>query len=246
MKCQINGGRVETVTDFIFLGSKITSDSDYSHKIKRCSFLERKAMTNLNSVLKSRDITLVSKDCTSQNCVFPIVMYGCESWTLKKTEHWITDTSNLWCWTRLHCTEIKQVNPKRNYPWIFIGRTGIEPETPVLWPPDMKTQFFGKRPWCWKRLKAEGEGDDRGWNGWMTSPTQWTWVWANSSRKWRTRKSSVLQFMGSQRVRHDLATEQLERSYWDVWVFLFLTSKCKRNQECGTIWWRFFKDHSGC
>ena len=85
MKCQINGGKVETMTAFVFLGS--TSDSDCSHKIKRYSYLERQAMTNLNSVLKSRKITLVSKDCTSQNYVFPIIMYGCESWTIKKMVH---------------------------------------------------------------------------------------------------------------------------------------------------------------
>ena len=156
MKCQINGGKVETMTAFVFLGS--TSDSDCSHKIKRYSYLERQAMTNLNSVLKSRKITLVSKDCTSQNYVFPIIMYGCESWTIKKMEHWITDTSKLWCWTRMDCKEIKQINPKGNHPWIFTGKTGTEPEAPVLWPPDVKSQFFGKDPDAGKDWRQEKKG----------------------------------------------------------------------------------------
>ena len=92
---------METVTDFIFLGSKITADGDCSHEIKRRLLLERKALTNLDSILKSRDITLPTKVCLVKAMVFPVVMYGCESWTIKKAEHWRIDAFELWCWRRL-------------------------------------------------------------------------------------------------------------------------------------------------
>ena len=106
----------------------------------------------------------------------------------------------------LGCKEIKRVHPKGNQSWMFIGRTDAEAEAPILWPPDAKTHW--KRPWCWERLRAGGEVGGRGWDGWMASLTQWTRVWANSGRKWRTRTPGVLQTMGSQRVGHNLATEQ--------------------------------------
>jgi len=92
---------METVTDFIFLGSKITADGDYSHEIKRCLLLGRKAMTNLDSLLKSRDITLPTKVCLVKAMVFPVIMYACESWTIKKAEHQKIDAFELWCWRRL-------------------------------------------------------------------------------------------------------------------------------------------------
>ena len=98
---QIDGETTETVRDFIFLGSKITADGDYSHEIKRHLFLGRKAMTNLDGILKSRDITLPTKVCLVKAMVFPVVMYGCESWTIKKAEHQRTDAFKLWCWRRL-------------------------------------------------------------------------------------------------------------------------------------------------
>ena len=98
---QIDGETVETVTDFIFFGSKITADGDCSHKIKRCLLLGRKAMTNLDSILKSRDITLLTKVCLVKAKVFPVVIYGCESWTLKKAERQRIDAFELWCWRRL-------------------------------------------------------------------------------------------------------------------------------------------------
>ena len=106
--------------------------------------------------------------------------------------------------------------------WVFIGRTGVEAETPILWPPALCQHFslshvwhfqrceeltHLKRPWCWERLRAGGEGDERGWDGWMGSPTRWTWVWVNSGSWWWTGRPGVLQFMGSQRVGHDWATE---------------------------------------
>ena len=92
---------MEAVTDFLFLGSKITADGDYSHEIKRCLLLGRKTTTNLDSVLKSRDITLLTKFCIVKAMVFPVVMYGCESWTIKKAEHRRIDAFELWCWRRL-------------------------------------------------------------------------------------------------------------------------------------------------
>ena len=98
---QIDGETMERVTDFIFLGSKITAVSDCSHEIKRHLLLGRKAMTNLDSILKSRVITLLTKVCLVKTMVFPIVMYGCESWTIKETEHQRIDTFELWCWRRL-------------------------------------------------------------------------------------------------------------------------------------------------
>ena len=138
------------VTDFIFLCSKITADGDCSHEMKRHLLLGRQAMTNLDSVLKSRDITLRTKVCVVKAMVFPVVMYGCESWTTKKAEHRRIDASKLWCWRRLlrapwTSKEIKPVNPKWNQPWIFIGRIDAKDEAPTLWPPDVKSQLIGKK-----------------------------------------------------------------------------------------------------
>ena len=98
---QIDGETMETVTDFIFLGCKITADVNCSHEIKRCLLLGRKVVTNLDSILKSRDITLPTKVCLVKAMVFPVVMYGCESWTIKKAEHRRTDAFEMWCWRRL-------------------------------------------------------------------------------------------------------------------------------------------------
>ena len=107
----------------------------------------------------------------------------------------------------LDCKEIKTINPKGNQSWIIIGRTDAKVKSPILWLPDAKSQFIGKDS-CWERLKAGGEGDDRGWDGWMASLTQWTWAWANSGRKRRTGKPGMLQSMASQRVGHNWVTEQ--------------------------------------
>ena len=106
----------------------------------------------------------------------------------------------------LDCKEVQLVHPKRDQFWVFIGRTDAEAETPVLWPPHGKSWLIGK-DWCWEGLGAGGEGDDRGWDGWMASPTRWTWVWVNSRSWWWTGRSGVLEFMGSQRVGHDWVTE---------------------------------------
>ena len=129
-------------------GSKITADGDCSREIKRRLLLGRKVMTNLDSIFKSRDITLPTKVHLVKAMVFSVVMYGCKSWTVKKAEHRIIDAFELWCWTRLlrvpwTCKEIQPVNPKGHQPWIFIGRTDDEAEAPILWPPDA-SQFIGK------------------------------------------------------------------------------------------------------
>ena len=117
----------------------------------RLLLLGRKAMTNLDNLLKSRDITLPTKVCIVKAMVFPVVMYGCDSWTIKKAEHWRIDTFELWCWRRLlesplESKDIKPVNPKGNQPWIFIGRIDAEAEAPILGPPDVKSRFTGKNP----------------------------------------------------------------------------------------------------
>ena len=119
---QTEGKKVEAVTDFIFLGFKITADSDCSHEIRRHLFLGRKAMTNFNSILKSRDITLQIKVCIDKAIIFPVIMYRCKSWTIKKAERQRIDAFELWCWRRLNLEsplnskEIKPVNPKENQP----------------------------------------------------------------------------------------------------------------------------------
>ena len=130
-----------TVSNFIFLGFKINADGDYSHEIKRCLLLGRITMSNLNSVLKSRDVTLPTKVRLVKAMVFLVVMYGCESCTIKNGEHGKIDAFELWCWRRLlksplGSREIQPVNPKGNQSRIFIGRTDAEAETPILWPPD--------------------------------------------------------------------------------------------------------------
>ena len=133
---------METVTDFIWEGFKITADGDCSHEIKKHLLLGMKVMTNLDGILKSRDITLPAKVCLIQAMAFPVVMYGCESWTIKIAEQQRIDASELWYWRRLEnslgCKEIKPLHPRGNQSRIFIGRTDDEAETPILWPPDVK------------------------------------------------------------------------------------------------------------
>ena len=177
---------MEKVADFFFWGSKITADGDCSHAIKRYLLLGRKVITNLDSILKNRDITLPAKVCLVKAMVFSIGHV--QTWELDYKESWVLKN---WCfWTvvlektlesPLDCKAIQPVHPKGDQSWILIGRTDVEAEAPILWPPDGKNCL--KRPWCWERLKA-GEGADRGWDVWMTSLTQWTWVWVNSRSWW--------------------------------------------------------------
>ena len=156
---QIDGETMETMREFILGGSKITADGDCSHEIKRHLLLGRKAMTNLDNILKSKDITLPTKVHLVKAMVFPVVMYECESWTIKKAECWRIAAFELWCWRRLlDCKEIQPVNPKGNQPWIFIGRTNAEAETPILWPPDVKNWLIGKDPDAGKDWRQEEKG----------------------------------------------------------------------------------------
>ena len=147
---QIDGEKVETVADFIFLGSLINADGDCSHKVKRRLLLGRKTMTNLDSVLKNRDITLLTKVHIMKTMFFLVVMNRCESWTIKKAEHRGIDAFKLWCWRRLlrvsWIADIKPVNPKGNHPGIFIGGTDAEVEALILWPPDSKSRLTRKDP----------------------------------------------------------------------------------------------------
>ena len=140
---EMDGERVETVSDFIFWGSKISADGDCSHEIKRCLLLGRKVMTNLDSIFKNRNITLLTKVHLIKALVFPVVMYGCESWTLKKAEHRRIEGFELWCWRRLEspldCKKIQPVHSEGEQPWDFFGRNDAKAETPVLWPPHAKS-----------------------------------------------------------------------------------------------------------
>ena len=159
---QIDGETMETVTDFIWGGSKITADGDCKHEIKRCLLLGRRAMTNLDSILKSRDITLPTKVHLVKAMVFPVVMNGCESWTIKKVEQWRIDAFELWYLRRLlripeDCKDIQPVHPKGNQSWIFIRRTDAEAET-QLWPPDAKNWLIGKDPDAGKDWRQEETG----------------------------------------------------------------------------------------
>ena len=178
-------------------------------KLKDAYSLERKVMTNLDSILKSRDITLPSKVCLVKAMVFPVVMYGCESWTVKKAERQRIDAFEVWCWRR-----------RLRVPW-----TGRRSNQSILkeilgvhwkdwcWSWNSSTLATSceelthwKRPWCWEGLGAGGEGDDRGWDGWMVSPTRWAWIWVDSRSWWWTGRPGVLWFMGSQGVGHDWVT----------------------------------------
>ena len=144
--------------------------------------------------------------------VFPMVIYGL--WELDCEEG---SGPKNWCfWTvvlektlesPLDCKEIQPVHSKGDQPWVFFGRNDAKAETTICWPPHAKELTHWKRPWCWEGLGAGGEGDDRGWDGWMASPTQWTWVWVNSVRWWWTGRPGVLWFVGSQRVGHDWVTQ---------------------------------------
>ena len=208
---QIDGETVEIVADFIFLGSQITADGDCSHEIKRHLLLGRKVMTNLDSILKSRDIALSTKICLVKVMVFPVVMYGCESWTVKKAERWRIDAFGLWWWWRFlrvpwtarrsNQSILKEISPGCSLEGLMLK---LNSSPLATW---CKELTYLKRPWCWERLRAGGEGDDRGWDGWMASPTRWMWVWVNSGSWWWTGRPGVLRFMGLQRVGHDWATE---------------------------------------
>ena len=172
---QIDGETKETVKNFVFLGSKITSDDDCSHEIKRCLLLGRKAMTNIDSILKSWDITLLTEVCLVKAMVFPVVIYGCESWTIKKAEHQRIDAFELvlekTIESPLDCKEIQPVHPKGDQSWVFIGRTDGETEAPALWPSDGKSWLIRKDPNAGKiwgqEEKGKTEDEMVGWDHWF-------------------------------------------------------------------------------
>ena len=168
-------------------------------------------MTNLDSILKSRDIALPTKICLVKTMIFPVVMYGCESWTIKKDEHWRIDAFELWCWGRLlrvpwtarrsSQSIIKEISPEYSLEGLMLK---------------LKLQYFGhlmqrtdsfEKTLMLGKMKAGGAGDNRGWDGWMAAPAQGTWVWVNSRIWWWTGRPGVLQSTGSQRIGHDWVTE---------------------------------------
>ena len=148
-----------------------------------------------------------------------------ESWAPKNWCFW-TVVLEKTLESPLNCMEIQRIHPKGDQSWVFIVRTDAEAETPILWLTHLK------RPWCWERLRAGGEGDDRGWDGWMVSPTQWTWVWVNSRTWWWTGRPGMLQSMGPQRVGHDWATElnwtdaKLKKNYLIYFILATLGFHC--------------------
>ena len=187
-------GNKGTVTNFVFLGSRITADGDYNHEIKRHLLLGRKAVTNLDSILKSRDITLLTKVHLVKAMVFPVVMCGGESWTIKNTECQRTDAFELWCWRRLlgvswtarrsNQSILKEISPEYSLEGLMLK---------------LKLQYFGHMMWRTDSLENSlmlgkiavgGEGAERGWDCWMASPAQWTWVWVGS-RIWYGQGSLV-------------------------------------------------------
>ena len=180
-------------------------------KLKDACSLEEKLHKHRQPIKKQRH-HFTNKGQSSQS-------YGFSSshiwmWELNHKEGWAPKN---WCLrtvvlektleSPLDCKEIQPLHSEGDQSWVFTGRTDAKAETPVLWPPHVKSWLIGKRLWCCEGLWAGGEGDDRGWDGWMASPTRWTWVWVNSRSWWWTGRPGVLRFMGSQRVGHDWATE---------------------------------------
>ena len=215
--CRIDGETMKTGTDIIFLGSKITVDGVcYSHEIKRHLLLGRKTLRSLESILKSRDITLPTKICIVKAMVFPVVLYGCESWTKKKkkAERQRIDAFKLWCWRRLEnpleCEEIKSVNPKGNNPeYSLVGlMLKLKLQYFAIW---CKELTHWKRPWCLKRLKVGGERKMRCLDD-ITNLM--VWVWANS-RRWWGQGSLVCCSIGSQRVKHNWVTKLSWTEDWN-------------------------------
>ena len=197
-------------------------------------------MTKLDSVLENRDIILLTKICVVKAVVFfPVVMYRCESWTIRKTECWRIDAFELWCWRRLlrvpwtarrsDQSILKEINPQYSLEVLMLM---------------LKLQYFGhpmwradslEKPSCWKILKAKGERGGRGWDSCIALLTQWTWIWANSGRWWRTEEAGMCNPWGSQRVRHNLVTEhhhlKLTQYYKSTIVFKNVISVDKNEKN---------------
>ena len=193
---------METVTDFIFLGFKVTADGDCSHELKGCLLLGRKAITNLDNILKIRDVSLPTNVLLVKAMVFPVVLHGCESWTIKKAERWRTDAFRLWCWRRFltvpwtarrpNQSILKEISPEYSLEGLMLK---------------LKLQFFGYLMWRTDSLektlmlgKTEGRSRGRQTMRWLDGiTTQWTWVWASSGSWWWTGKPGVLQSMELQK-----------------------------------------------
>ena len=206
---QIDG---KTVTDFIYLGSKISAYGDCNHELKKTLAPLKKTYDKARQHIRKQRHHFANKCQSSQD-------YGFSSshirmWDLAHKEGWVLKT---WCfWTvvlektlesPLDCKEIQLVHPKGDQSWVLIGMTDVwswNSNTLATWCEEL-THL--KRPWCWERLRAGGEGDDRGWDGWIASLTQWTWIWVNSGSWWWTGRPGMLRFMGSQKVRHNWVTE---------------------------------------
>ena len=238
---EIDRETVETVSDFILGGSKITRDGDCSREIKRHLLLGRKVMTNLDSILKSREKKIKNK---KRRHYFPNKVpsgqgYGFSSghvwtWELDCEESWAPKN---WCfWTvvlkntlesPLDCKEIQPVHPKEDQSWVFIGRTDPDwnSNTLATWCEELT---HWKRPWCWEGLGAGGEGDNRRWDGWMALPTRWAWIWVNSGSLWWTGRTGMLWFMGLQRVRHNWVIEL-------NWCFLYLIQGLEKYSQVRPI-----------
>ena len=205
---QIDVETVEAVRDFIFLGSKITAEGDCSHEIKRHLLLGRKAMTNLNSILQSKDISLPTMVCLVKAMVFPVVMYGCENWSIKKALRWRIDAFELWCWIRLlrvpwiarkpNQSILKEISPEYSFEGLILK---------------LKLQYFGhlmQRTNSLEKTLMLGKTEGRRRRGrqrmscWMASLTRWTWVWASSATWWWTAWCAV----------HGVAKSRTRLSKW--------------------------------
>ena len=168
----------------------------YAKKVDDVLWILNDISLNLDHILKSRDFTLPTKARLVKAMVFPVVMYGCESWTIKKAEHWRIDAFELWCWRRLlrvlwtarrsNQSILKEISPGFSLVGLMLK---LKFQYLVTW---CEEPTHWKRPWCWERLRAGGEGDDTGWDGGMASPTQWTWVWVNSRSWWWTGRPGIL------------------------------------------------------
>ena len=170
----------------------------------------RRVMTKLDSILKSWGITLPTKVCLAKAMISPVVMYGFESWTIKKAEHQKIDSFELWCWRgllrvpwtarRSNKSILKEISPVCSLEGLIWNWNS---NTSTTWCEELT---HWKRPWCWEWMRAGGEGDNRRWDGWMALPARWTWVWVNSGSWWWTGRPGMLWFMGSQRLRPVLSS----------------------------------------